>query len=72
MHVNEKRNKKRWNLLLDAVRPVLAYVSRAGVREDREGPLCRPITPDVGRLVSRLDHSGDEAMPGTDLETDPR
>jgi site-specific recombinase XerD len=46
LHVTEKRNKKRRKILLDAARPVLAYVSRAGIGEDREGPLFRPLTPD--------------------------
>ncbi len=47
LHVTEKRNKKRRKILLDAARPVLAYVERAGIREDREGPLFRPLTPDA-------------------------
>ena len=49
LHVTEKRNKKRRKILLDAARPVLAYVERAGIREDREGPLFRPLTPDAAR-----------------------
>ena len=39
LHVTEKRNKKRRKILLDAARPVLAYVARAGIGEDKEGPL---------------------------------
>ena len=39
LHVIEKRNKKRRKILLDAARPVLAYVARAGIGEDKEGPL---------------------------------
>src|SRR5205823_14743906 len=35
LHVTEKRRK----ILLDAARPVLAYVQRAGIGEDKEGPL---------------------------------
>ena len=46
LHVTEKRNKKRRKILLDAARPVLAYVERAGIRDDREGPLFRPMTPE--------------------------
>ena len=46
LHVTEKRNRKRRKILLDAARPVLAYVARAGIPEDREGPLFRPMTLD--------------------------
>ena len=46
LHVTEKRNKKRRKILLDAARPVLAYVERAGIGDDQEGPLFRPLTPD--------------------------
>jgi len=53
LNVTEKRNKKRRKILLDAARPVLAYVARAGIGDDREGPLFRPMTPDAIRLVRR-------------------
>src|SRR6478752_290764 len=53
LHVTEKRGKKRRKILLDAARPVLAYVARAGIGEDREGPLFRPLTPDASRLIRR-------------------
>jgi site-specific recombinase XerD len=53
LHVTEKRNKKRRKILLDAARPVLAYVERAGIKDDREGPLFRPMTPDATRLIRR-------------------
>jgi site-specific recombinase XerD len=53
LHVTEKRNKKRRKILLDAARPVLAYVERAGIGEDKEGPLFRPMTPDATRLIRR-------------------
>jgi integrase len=53
LHVTEKRNKKRRKILLDAARPVLAYVQRAGITDDREGPLFRPMTPDAARLIRR-------------------
>src|SRR3954454_20283944 len=53
LHVTEKRNKKRRKILLDAARPVLAYVARAGIADDKEGPLFRPMTPDATRLIRR-------------------
>ena len=53
LNVTEKRNKKRRKILLDAARPLLAYLERAGIKEDREGPLFRPMTPDAMRLVRR-------------------
>ena len=31
----------------------MAYVQRAGIKEDREGPLFRPMTPDATRLIRR-------------------
>src|SRR3954451_23321496 len=52
LHVTE-RGKKRRKILLDAARPVLAYVQRAGIGEDKEGPLFRPMTPDATRLIRR-------------------
>src|SRR5271157_3730609 len=53
LNVTEKRNKKRRKILLDAARPVLAYVSRAGIGDDRKGPLFRPVRPDGAGLVRR-------------------
>jgi site-specific recombinase XerD len=53
LHVTEKRNKKRRKILLDAARPVLAYVRRAGIADDKEGPLFRPLTPDAAHLIRR-------------------
>jgi site-specific recombinase XerD len=53
LHVTEKLNKKRRKILLDAARPVLAYVRRAGIAEDKEGPLFRPLTPDAAHLIRR-------------------
>src|SRR4051812_31946903 len=53
LHVTEKRGKKRWKILLDAARPVLAYLARAGIGDDKEGPLFRPMTPDARRLIRR-------------------
>ncbi|MBV8315898.1 MAG: site-specific integrase, partial [Planctomycetaceae bacterium] len=52
-HVTEKRNKKRRKILLDAARPLLAYVSRAGIGDDKEGPLFRPMKPDGTGLERR-------------------
>ena len=43
LNVTEKRNKKRRKILLDSARPVLAYLARAGIAEDKEGPLFRPV-----------------------------
>ena len=45
LHVSENRNTKR-KILLDAARPVLAYVAPARIRDDGEGPLFRPMRPD--------------------------
>lgn len=45
LHVTEKRGRKRRKILLDAARPVLAYVARAGIGGDKEGPLFRPMRP---------------------------
>jgi integrase len=53
LHVTEKRNQKRRKILLDATRPVLAYMQRAGIADDKEGPLFRPMTPDATRLIRR-------------------
>ena len=53
LHVTEKRGKRRRKILLDAARPVLAYVSRAGIGEDKEGPLFRPMRPDGTGLERR-------------------
>ena len=39
LHVTEKRNKKRRKILLDAARPVLAYLERAGIAGGQGGAL---------------------------------
>jgi hypothetical protein len=39
LNVTEKRNKRRLKILLDAARPVRAYVERAGIQDDAEGLL---------------------------------
>ena len=62
LHVTEKRNKKRRKILLDAARPVLAYVARAGIGEDREGPLFRP--DDAGRERLRCGGTWTARPPG--------
>jgi site-specific recombinase XerD len=53
LHVTEKRNKKRRKILLDAARPLRAYIERAGNGEDKEGPLFRPMRPDGTGLERR-------------------
>ena len=53
LNVTEKRNKKRRKILLDAARPVLAYLARAGIAEDKEGPLFRPMKPDGSGVERR-------------------
>jgi integrase/recombinase XerD len=53
LNVTEKRNRTRRKILLDAARPVLAYVAQAGIKADREGPLFRPMTPDGTGLERR-------------------
>jgi site-specific recombinase XerD len=53
LNVTEKRGRKRRKILLDAARSVIAYVERAGIRADREGPLFRPLTPSGLSLARR-------------------
>ena len=53
LNVTEKRNKKRRKILLDAARPVLAYVAQAGIGDDKEGPLFRPLMPDESGFARR-------------------
>jgi site-specific recombinase XerD len=53
LNVTEKRNQKRRKILLDAARPVLAYVACAGISGDVEGPLFRPMKPDGTGLERR-------------------
>jgi len=53
LNVTEKRGKKRRKILLDAARPVRAYLERAGIGDDKEGPLFRPMRPDGAGLVRR-------------------
>src|SRR5438874_7630801 len=53
LNVTEKRHKKRRKILLDAARAVKAYVQRAGIGNDPEGPLFRPMSPDGLALERR-------------------
>jgi site-specific recombinase XerD len=53
LNVTEKRHKKRRKILLDAARPVLAYLKQAGIANDPEGPLFRPLTPNGLALERR-------------------
>src|SRR5436853_4203815 len=53
LNVTEKRNKQRRKILLDAARPVRAYIERSGSGERKEWPLFRPMTPDATRLIRR-------------------
>jgi site-specific recombinase XerD len=53
LNVTEKRHKKRRKILLDAARAVKAYVERAGIKDDLEGPLFRPLSPDGLSLLRR-------------------
>jgi integrase/recombinase XerC len=55
LHVTEKRNKKRRKILLDAARPRLSYVSRAGIGEDREGlgPIGNSGSPALSMIQGR-------------------
>jgi integrase len=52
-HVTEKRGKRRRKILLDATRPVLKYLARAGIKDDREGHLFLPMTPSGLGLAPR-------------------
>ena len=67
LHVTEKRNRKRRKILLDAARPVLAYVTRAGIKDDREGPLFRPMTPDGLRLGAAAPRPQDALAAGQEI-----
>ena len=51
LHVTEKRMKKRRLILLDAARSVSEYLDRGGIRDDREGPLFRPVSKDGKTLL---------------------
>jgi site-specific recombinase XerD len=53
LNVTEKRGKKRRKILLSAAGPVLQYLARAGIADDKEGPLFRPMSPDGGSFLRR-------------------
>ena len=53
LNVTEKRNRKARKILLDAARPLLAYIDGAGIRMDGDGPLFRPIRRDGTGLERR-------------------
>ncbi len=53
LHVTEKRNKKSRKILLDAARPVLAYIEAAKIQGDPEGALFRPMARDGSAFVRR-------------------
>lgn len=44
--VREKGNKRQRKALLEAAPAVLAYIEAAGIREDLDGPLFRPVEKD--------------------------
>lgn len=45
LNVTEKQNKKRRKILLDAARPVPAYVAQAGIKGDNGGPILPAAAP---------------------------
>ena len=53
LHVTEKRNKKRRKILLDAARPLLAYVARRASGTTRRGRSFGPMKPDGTGLERR-------------------
>ena len=53
LNVTEKRGKKRRKILLSAAGPVFAYLARAGIAEDREGALFRPMSADGCSFLRR-------------------
>ncbi len=53
LQVTEKRNKRSRKILLDAARPLLAYIERAGIQDDLEGPLFRPLGRDCLQFERR-------------------
>jgi site-specific recombinase XerD len=53
LRVTEKRHRKPRKILLDAARAVRTYLAWAGIEDDIEGPLFRPLTPDGQALLPR-------------------
>lgn len=56
LHVTEKRGKEARKILLDATRPIFAYLETAGISQDREGPLFRPMDPNSRSFIRRWMH----------------
>ena len=54
LQVTEKRRAERNIILLDAAGAVLDYIDAAGIADDIEGPLFRPMTPDGHSLERRF------------------
>ena len=53
LNVTEKRNKHQRKILLDAARSIHEYLDSSGIRDDREGPLFRPVAKDRKTLVRK-------------------
>ena len=51
--VTEKRGKRLRKILLDAARPVFRYIKWAGIVEDKEGPLFRPLASNGSSFLRR-------------------
>ena len=54
--VTEKGKKKQRKALLEAAGPLLRYLEAAGIAEDSEGPLFRPVGKDRKTLERRFMH----------------
>ena len=53
LQVTEKRNKKSRKILLDAARALQTYIETAGIGDDAQGPLFRPMDKGGLRLERR-------------------
>ena len=53
LSVREKGNKRQRKALLEAAPSVLEYLEAAGIRDDIEGPLFRPVAKDRSTLLRR-------------------
>jgi site-specific recombinase XerD len=51
--VFEKGNKRQRKALLEAAAPLFAYLTAAGIGDDREGPLFRPVNKDRQTLLRK-------------------
>lgn len=54
LHVTEKRGKRIRKILLDAARPILRYMAEAGIQDDADGPLFRPMPADGAEFERRF------------------